>query len=67
MLRRNGLPAMRVHDLRHSWATIQLAMGTPAKVVSEQLGHASIGVTMDTYGHLVPAIGSKPLTRWTGP
>lgn len=47
---------MRVHDLRHSWATIQLAMGTPAKVVQEQLGHASIGVTMDTYSHVVPAI-----------
>lgn len=46
---------MRVHDLRHSWATIQLTMGTSAKVVQEQLGHASIGVTMNTYSHVVPA------------
>jgi integrase len=56
LLRRNHLPAIRVHDLRHSWASIQLAMGTPAKVVSEQLGHASISVTLDTYSHVVPAM-----------
>ena len=55
LLRRAGIPAMRVHDLRHSWATIQLTMGTSAKVVQEQLGHASIGVTMNTYSHVVPA------------
>lgn len=56
LLKRAGFPKMRVHDLRHSWATIQLAMGTPAKVVQEQLGHSSIGTTMDTYSHVVPAM-----------
>lgn len=47
LLRRAGFPKLRVHDLRHSWASIQLAMGTPAKVVQEQLGHSNIGTTMD--------------------
>ena len=42
----------RVHDLRHSYATIQLyEHHAPIQCVSEQLGHASITITVDTYGH----------------
>lgn len=54
LLRRAGFPKLRIHAPRHSWATIQLSMGTPAKVVQEQLGHCSIGVTLNTYSHVVP-------------
>lgn len=49
---RAGLRANRIHDLRHSYATIQLyEHHTPIQYVSEQLGHASIKITVDTYGH----------------
>jgi integrase len=43
-----GLPKIRLHDVRHSYATAALAAGVPAKVVSERLGHATIAITMDT-------------------
>ncbi len=47
-----GLRAVRVHDLRHSYATIQLyEHHAPIQYVSEQLGHSSIKITVDTYGH----------------
>ena len=50
---RAGLPeALRFHDLRHTFASLLLADRTPIEVVSRILGHSSIRVTMDTYGHL---------------
>lgn len=49
-----GVPRIRVHDLRHTSATLLLRAGTAAKVVSERLGHASIGITLDTYSHVLP-------------
>jgi hypothetical protein len=49
-----GLPRIRLHDVRHSYATAALAAGVPAKVVSERLGHANIAITMDTYSHVLP-------------
>jgi len=51
-----GLPHIRFHDLRHSCATMLLRQGVHPKVVAELLGHASIGVTLDTYSHVVPAL-----------
>lgn len=50
------LPAIRLHDLRHSFATISLGLGVHPKVVADQLGHASIDVTMDVYSHVMPEI-----------
>jgi integrase len=49
-----ALPAIRLHDLRHSYATAALSAGVPAKVVSERLGHANISITLDTYSHVLP-------------
>uniref|UniRef100_UPI0022AC7613 tyrosine-type recombinase/integrase n=1 Tax=Klebsiella pneumoniae TaxID=573 RepID=UPI0022AC7613 len=49
-----GLPRIRVHDLRHTSATMLLRAGIPAKIVSERLGHASVGITMDLYSHVMP-------------
>lgn len=57
LLEQAGLPNIRFHDLRHTCATLHLSAGTPAKVVQEMLGHANIGVTMDTYSHVVPGMG----------
>lgn len=48
-----------VHDLRHTYAGILLAKGAPPKYVQEQLGHSSIKVTFDTYGHLIPGTNRK--------
>ena len=51
-----GLPKIRLHDLRHSYATAALAAGVPAKVMSERLGHASVMITLDTYSHILPSM-----------
>jgi hypothetical protein len=50
---RTGLGHWSIHELRHSCASLLLAMGVPLEVVSDTLGHASIRVTMDVYGHLL--------------
>ena len=44
----------RIHDLRHTYASLMLTGGASITYVSEQLGHSSIRLTVDTYGHLVP-------------
>jgi integrase len=54
--RRAGLPKIRLHDLRHSYASAALAAGVPAKVISERLGHATVAVTMDIYSHVLPGL-----------
>jgi integrase len=48
---RIGLPRIRLHDLWHGWATMALQAGIHPKVVQERLGHANIGITLDTYSH----------------
>ena len=47
---------IRFHDLRHTHATQLLKAGVHPKVVSERLGHASIGITLDTYSHVMPGM-----------
>jgi integrase len=47
---------IRFHDLRHTHATPLLKVGVHPKVVSERLGHASIGITLDTYSHVMPGM-----------
>lgn len=47
-----GLPRIRIHDLRHSHASMLINKGIPPKVIQERLGHASIKVTLDVYSHL---------------
>ena len=54
--KRVGLPPIRLHDLRHSVASILLAQGVHPKVVSELLGHATIALTLDTYSHVIPSL-----------
>ncbi|MBE7003560.1 MAG: site-specific integrase [Ruminococcaceae bacterium] len=48
-----GLPSIRYHDLRHTNATLMLRNAVPAKIVSAMLGHSSIGITLDTYSHVI--------------
>lgn len=49
-----GLPKIRIHDLRHTCATLLIAQGAHAKAIQRHLGHSSIQITFDTYGHLLP-------------
>ena len=53
---RAGLDWLRLHDLRHGCATFLLAQGVPARTIMEVLGHGEIGVTMNTYAHVLPQL-----------
>jgi integrase len=53
---RIGLPRIRLHDLRHGWATLALQAGIHPKVVQERLGHANIAITLDTYSHVIAGL-----------
>jgi integrase len=55
-VKRSLLPVIRLHDLRHTHATLALRAGIHPKVVSERLGHATIAITLDTYSHAIPAM-----------
>lgn len=59
-----GLPRIRLHDLRHTHATLLLASGVPPKVVSERLGHTTIAFTLDTYAHVVPGMQAEAANRF---
>jgi len=55
LLERAGLPrTVRLHDLRHTCATLLLGKGVHPKIVQELLGHATITITLDTYSHVLP-------------
>jgi integrase len=58
-----GLPRIRLHDLRHTHATLALQAGVHVKVVSERLGHATVGMTLDTYSHVIPAMQEDAAQR----
>ena len=55
-LRRARLHRIRFHDLRHTYTSLLIASGENLKFIQQQLGHGSIQVTLDRYGHLIPAV-----------
>jgi integrase len=55
-VKKSMLPTIRLHDLRHTHATLALQAGIHPKVVSERLGHATVSITLDTYSHAIPAM-----------
>lgn len=59
--RRAGLESVRFHDLRHTFASLMLLRGVPAKVISEALGHASVAFTLQTYSHILPGMHSEAM------
>ncbi|HEX2043283.1 MAG TPA: site-specific integrase [Acidimicrobiales bacterium] len=61
--READLPRIRLHDLRHTFATLALVSGVPVKVVSEILGHSTHSFTADVYQHLVPALQEDAAER----
>ena len=56
IVRKNKLPHLTFHGLRHAHATLMLTAGVHLKIVSERLGHSNIAVTADTYSHVLPGL-----------
>jgi integrase len=56
LLKEEGLPKIRFHDLRHTAATLMLQQGVHPKVVQERLGHSDISMTLNTYSHVLPVM-----------
>ena len=59
LLERVGLPRLRLHDLRHSSASLLLSQHIPARVVMERLGHSTIALTMNTYSHVIAELNQE--------
>ncbi len=59
LLKKDSLPEIRFHDLRHTCATLLLGRGVHPKLVQELLGHATISMTLDTYSHYLPSMGDQ--------
>lgn len=59
MVRRAPVPRIRLHDLRHTHATLLIAAGVPAKVVAERLGHSRASFTIDSYQHVLPGMQAE--------
>ncbi|MCA1708985.1 MAG: site-specific integrase [Actinobacteria bacterium] len=56
---RAGMRDLRWHDLRHTAVALAIEQGAHAKAIQERMGHSSVGVTLDRYGHLLPSIGER--------
>jgi integrase len=63
---RAGLKRIRLHDLRHTWATLALEAGVHPKVVSERLGHATTSITLDLYSHVQPELDAQAANAVAG-
>jgi len=63
LVRAFRLPIIRLHDLRHTHATLALAAGIHPKVVQERLGHSSVTMTLDLYSHAVPGMQADAASR----
>lgn len=59
LVAKHGMPRIRFHDLRHTHAILLLRAGVPVKVVSERLGHASPGFTLNVYQHVLPGMQAE--------
>jgi integrase len=59
LLQRAGAPRVRFHDMRHTYASLQLAAGTHPKLVQEVLGHSTIALTLDTHSHVTPTMDDE--------
>jgi len=57
------LPRVRFHDLRHSSATLLLKMGVHPSIVQQMLGHSRVGITLDTYSHVLPAMSREAASK----
>jgi integrase len=63
LLAKVGLRRIRFHDLRHTYASLLIAQGESLPYIRDQLGHSSIQVTVDTYGHLIPGANRQAVDK----
>jgi integrase len=63
LLTRAGLREIRLHDIRDTFASLHLSDGASPVYVKEQLGHTSIQMTVDIYGHLIPSSNREMVNR----
>jgi integrase len=66
LLEKAGLRRIRIHDLRHTFASLLIQNGESLVYVKEQMGHYSIQLTVDTYGHLIPGGNTAAVDRLDG-
>ena len=59
-----GLEELRLHDLRHTHASLMLSKGIHLKIVSERLGHSNIGITGDLYSHVLPSVQEEAVSQF---
>lgn len=58
-VQRSGLPKVHIHSLRHTYASLMIASGTPLVIVSKRLGHAQVSTTSNIYSHLIQSADEK--------
>lgn len=63
LVRQTGLPHIRLHDVRHTHATLALVAGVPTRVVSDRLGHSAMAITTDVYQHVLPELEEDAAVR----
>jgi integrase len=63
LTRAAAVPSIRVHDLRHTAATVALSEGVHPKLVSEMLGHSRVGITLDLYSHVTEHMHAEAARR----
>lgn len=63
LVRQAGLPPIRLHDVRHTHATLALVAGVATRIVSDRLGHSAMGVTTDIYQHVLPDLEKDAAAR----
>jgi len=61
---RAGIKMIRLHDARHTHASLMLKQGIHPKIVQERLGHASIQMTLDTYSHVAPGLQEAAVEKY---
>jgi integrase len=64
LVRHTGLKSIRLHDARHTHASLMLKQGIHPKIVQERLGHSSISITLDTYSHVAPGLQEAAARRF---
>ena len=62
--KRVGLEQLRLHDLRHTHASLMLSKGIHLKIVSERLGHSNIGITGDLHSHVLPSMQEEAVSQF---
>jgi len=64
--KKSGLKEIRIHDLRHSHASLLIELGFTPLLISESLGHDKVQTTLDTYSHLYPNKGDIVANKFNG-